>query len=191
MSSSASSSCRCCPAPVPGGNARVLCCVARQTSQCLVNQSIIDQTATATLRALYGNFGTSSPQAFDLEDPANPMTLLGSAIARLQSSRAPRGVISVLGTFEGLTTFVTSAVLRVGESGADLFSLNFSTITGGSSGQYGGDWAVPNATLLDTARTGGIFLILSNVLGTTIARGRLILSEAPLVFASAQSDVGC
>lgn len=126
-----------------------------------------------------------------MEDPANPLTLLGSAIARLQSSRAPRGVISVLGTFEGLISSATSAFLRIGESGTDLFSLDISSTTGGISGQYGGDWAVPNPTLLDTARTGGIFLIITDVIGTTLARGRLILSEAPLVFSSVQPDVGC
>lgn len=179
-------SCRCCPTPT----SRVLCCIARQTTQILFNQAIIDQTTVATRESVLSEFGTPNPQVFQLEDPSSIVTVLGEGVARLQTAKGPRGNIQIRGSFYDLGGDASNVLLRLGSTvGDEVFALNIEpTNIGPTKGQFAGDWIVPSATLLEDARTSNIFIVITAADDTILAQGVLVLSEAPLVFQSIRGD---
>ena len=152
----------------------------------LYNQAVLDQTTVATRESVLAEFGPPNPQVFQLENPADMTIVLGEGIARLQTAKGPRGSIEIRGSFYNLGGNAANVLLRSGSMvGEEVYTLAIEgTNIGPTTGQFSGDWIVPNATLLDDARTGNIFVVITAADDTILAQGVLILSEAPLVFQS-------
>lgn len=179
-------SCKCSPTPT----SQILCCISRQTTQILFNQAVIDQTTVATRESVLAEYGPPNPQIFQLENPVDITTVFGEGIARLQTAKGPRGNIEIRGSFYDLGGNAANVFLRSGSTvGDEVYTLAIEpTNAGPTAGQFTGNWIVPNATLLEDARTSNIFIVITAVDDTILAQGVLILSEAPLVFQSIRGD---